>query len=78
MKELTNRQRKLLYLIYEYYERKGYPPTIQELAQLDDVNCNGVYGRLHILTDKGYLTRDANKSRSMMLTDKALNEVRRL
>lgn len=57
MNELTPRQSEVLDSIALYKERTGFPPTIQELAEL--IGCsspNAASGHVKALKRKGYIS----------------------
>ncbi len=69
---LTVRQREVLEFIRKWFLRRGYGPTVRELAKGMGIHSpNGVMGHLDALQRKGYIKRQANLSRSIILTDLA-------
>jgi repressor LexA len=69
---LTDRQLEVLRFIARQIEDAGYPPTIREIGEgLDIRSTNGVNDHLKALERKGFLTRDAAKSRALIPTDLA-------
>ena len=72
MDRLTDRQLEVLRFIARQIEERGYPPTIREIGEgLDIRSTNGVNDHLKALERKGYLTRDAVKSRAVIPTPRA-------
>jgi len=72
MTGLTDRQLEVLRFIARQIEDAGYPPTIREIGEgLDIRSTNGVNDHLKALERKGFLTRDAAKSRALIPTDRA-------
>ena len=72
MHSMTDRQLEVLRLIARQIEELGYPPTIREIGEgLDIRSTNGVNDHLKALERKGYLTRDAVKSRAVIPTPRA-------
>ena len=72
MDRLTDRQLEVLRFIARQIEECGYPPTIREIGEgLDIRSTNGVNDHLKALERKGYLTRDAVKSRAVIPTPRA-------
>jgi repressor LexA len=70
--ELTDRQLEVLRFIAREIEERGYPPTIREIGEaLDIASTNGVNDHLKALERKGYLQRDAAKSRALIPTSQA-------
>ena len=73
MAALTERQLEVLRFITEQIDERGYPPTIREIGEaLSIASTNGVNDHLKALEKKGYLTRDAMRSRSLMVTPLAM------
>lgn len=70
---LTVRQRQALEFIRKCLRKRGYGPTVRELAEGMGIHSpNGVMGHLNALERKGFIKRQANLSRSIMLTEAAL------
>ena len=66
---LTPKQLRILKLIRDSRVRKGYSPTMQELADEIGVSKVTVFEHVEALIKKGALTRDANKARSLSIAD---------
>jgi repressor LexA len=63
---LTVRQRKVLQVIRESVEKRGYPPTMREIAQAVGLSStSSVAYQLETLQSKGYLHRDAGRPRTV-------------
>jgi DNA-directed RNA polymerase specialized sigma subunit len=63
---LTWRQRKILQVIRDSVLKRGYPPSMQEIADAVGLtSTSSVLYQLGILQRKGYLHRDAGRPRSM-------------
>ena len=63
---LTMRQRKVLQVIRESVEKRGYPPTMREIAQAVGLSStSSVSHQLETLQSKGYLRRDAGRPRTV-------------
>ncbi len=72
MTGLTDRQLEVLRFIARQIEDAGYPPTIREIGEALDIrSTNGVNDHLKALERKGFLTRDAAKSRALIPTERA-------
>src|SRR4051812_2553536 len=72
MEELTDRQREILNFIVKESELRGFPPTIREIGEEMDIrSTNGVNDHLKALERKGYLSRGAQQSRSLVPTKRA-------
>ncbi len=69
--KLTPKQQKILLLIRDWQLTRGYSPTMQEMAEELGVSKVTVFEHVEALIKKGALRRDANKARSLELSDKA-------
>lgn len=66
MKNLTEKQEKILDFISTFTAENGYPPTIREIGENFGINStNGVNDHLIALERKGYLRRGKDKSRAL-------------
>jgi len=69
---LTERQLGVYELIRELITDRGYGPTVREIGDYFAIKSpNGVVCHLKALERKGLITRGANKSRAIQLTDSA-------
>ncbi|HET6412746.1 MAG TPA: transcriptional repressor LexA [Anaeromyxobacter sp.] len=76
MHPLTDRQLEVLRFIAEQIEACGYPPTIREIGEALDIrSTNGVNDHLKALERKGFLTRDPVKSRAVIPTAAAREQL---
>lgn len=66
---LTPKQLKILQLIRDCRVRRGYSPTMQELADDLGVSKVTVFEHVEALIKKGALVREANKARSLSIAD---------
>ncbi len=63
---LTPRQRKVLEVIRESVERRGYPPTVREIGEAVGLtSTSSVSHQLTMLQRKGFLRRDPSKPRAV-------------
>ncbi|MEM1330920.1 MAG: transcriptional repressor LexA [Planctomycetota bacterium] len=69
MMNLTPKQLRILQLIRDWRVRRGYSPTMQELADEIGVSKVTVFEHVEALIKKGALTREANKARSLSITE---------
>ena len=69
---LTPKQLRILQLIRDWRVRRGYSPTMQELADEIGVSKVTVFEHVEALIKKGALQRDPNKARSLSLCEDAL------
>lgn len=65
---LTRRQKEILDFIQDFRQANGYSPTHLEIRQRFGYSSYGtVYKHLKLLEDKGYLTREPNQKRGVIL-----------
>ncbi len=65
---LTSRQERLLQVIEDSLTKRGYVPTLQEMARAMDIaSLQGVKGHLTALERKGYLRRFPGRRRAIEL-----------
>lgn len=63
---LTPRQRRILEVIKETVETRGYPPSIREMCELVGLaSSSSVSHQLRVLESKGFLRRDPNRPRAL-------------
>ncbi len=66
---LTPRQRRVLEVIRDSVERRGYPPSMREIGEAVGLtSTSSVAHQLQTLQRKGYLRRDANRPRAVEVT----------
>ncbi|MBL9030317.1 MAG: transcriptional repressor LexA [Phycisphaerae bacterium] len=66
---LTPKQLKILQLIRDWRVRRGFSPTMQELADEIGVSKVTVFEHVEALIKKGALVREPNKARSLSIAD---------
>lgn len=67
---LTARQRRVLEVIRDSVERRGYPPSMREIgAAVGLTSTSSVAHQLATLQRKGHLRRDANRPRAVEVRD---------
>ncbi|SDL57925.1 transcriptional repressor LexA [Tessaracoccus oleiagri] len=72
---LSPRANKLLHIIRESIERQGYPPSVREMAELAGLaSPSSVTYQLKALEKAGYLRRDPNRTRALVVVDPATGE----
>ena len=75
---LTRRQKQVLDLIAAFVDENGYSPSYEELAHgLNLASLATVHKHISALTDKNYLKRNFNHSRSLELGPKYQQEYKR-
>ncbi len=62
---ITKYQRQALIEICRFIDKNGYPPTIKELADSFGITGPSMKDRLSHLVNKGYISMQANKGRSI-------------
>jgi repressor LexA len=63
---LTPRQRRILEMIRDSVDRRGYPPSIREIGQAVGLtSTSSVAHQLAMLERKGFLRRDPNRPRAV-------------
>jgi repressor LexA len=67
---LTARQRKILEVITEAVSKRGYPPSIREIGERAGLaSTSSVAHQLKVLEEKGYLRKDPNLPRALIVTE---------
>lgn len=75
---LTKRQKEVLDVISTFVEHNGYSPSFEELAStLGLASLATVHKHILALESKSYVKRSYNQSRSIEVTQKYFDEVRR-
>ena len=69
---LTPKQLRILKLIRDYRITNGYSPTMQELASELGISKVTVFEHVEALIKKGALERQANKARSLSISERVL------
>ena len=63
---LTVRQRRVLEVIRDSIERRGYPPSVREIGEAVGLSsASSVAHQLSVLQKKGWLRRDPNRPRAL-------------
>lgn len=71
---LTDKQKAVYDFIRDKIRSRGYGPTVREIGTEFDISSpNGVVCHLKALEKKGMITREANLSRAIQLTDDRFN-----
>jgi repressor LexA len=69
MMNLTPKQLRILQLIRDWRVRRGYSPTMQEMADEIGVSKVTVFEHVEALIKKGALVREPNKARSLSIAE---------
>ena len=71
--KLSQRQQSILSYVWSYWKDSGRPPTIREIGRAANISSTSVVNyNLTKLEEKGFLEREAEVSRGLKLTEKAL------
>lgn len=63
---LTERQRRILYVIQEAIRDHGYPPAVREICEAVGLtSSSSVHHQLKVLQEKGFIRRDPNRPRAI-------------
>ena len=63
---LTPRQQRILTVLRESIEQRGYPPSIREIGELVGLtSSSSVAHQLRVLEQKGFIKRDPNRPRAL-------------
>ena len=63
---LSQRQRRVLEVIHDSIERRGYPPSVREIGEAVGLSsASSVAHQLSVLQKKGWLRRDPNRPRAL-------------
>ncbi|MCW2683143.1 MAG: lexA [Blastococcus sp.] len=63
---LTQRQRRVLEVIRDSIQRRGYPPSVREIGEAVGLSsASSVAHQLSVLQKKGWLRRDPNRPRAL-------------
>lgn len=69
-KILTNKQEEVFNIVKEFIEKNGYSPSIRELCALTNKKSTStISDYLMILKDKGYITYQIGKNRTIRIID---------
>lgn len=66
---LTEKQQAILTFVREFIEDKGISPTLEEMSQYFGVSRVTIYEHVNSLIEKGALTKEANRKRSLQLVE---------
>ncbi|MCB0917458.1 MAG: transcriptional repressor LexA [Actinobacteria bacterium] len=73
---LTKRQQAVLRFLREFIADHGYPPSVREVGQAVGLtSSSSVSHQLRTLEAKGYLRKDPNRPRTLVVVDVAAGEV---
>ncbi len=69
---LTPRQKDVLDFVREYLRKKGYSPSLDEIATHFGISIPSVHQHVELIRKKGYLKKDESQSRSMTLLQESV------
>ena len=75
VQEITEPQRRTLKEIRLFTNRRGFPPTMKELADILGISHASVHGQVNQLVRKGYLKREPRKARSIVIVHNLEDDV---
>jgi len=67
VQEITEPQRRTLKEIGLFTNRRGFPPTMKELADILGISHASAHGQVNQLVRKGYLKREPRKARGIAI-----------
>ncbi|MFC1998455.1 transcriptional repressor LexA [Chloroflexota bacterium] len=74
MKGLSDKQQRMLSFINEFFDDKGYPPTVRDILRGCEISSTSVVDyNLRALDREGYLRRDSEVSRGIGISDRTHN-----
>ena len=77
MKDLTEKQKKIIDFIDDFLDREGMAPTVYEIADYFNVKTSTVFAHLKALQRKNQLSR-SSKARSITLRKRPQDKVRQM
>ncbi|HEY0963473.1 MAG TPA: hypothetical protein VGE69_14065 [Pseudomonadales bacterium] len=69
MSKLTKRQQEIFKFIGEFSTRKGYAPSVREIAASMEISPQTTQDHLDAMVTKGVLTRSSGVNRSLRICD---------
>ncbi len=78
VEEITGPQRRTLGELRRFTGQQGFPPTIQELADILGISTPSVRDQVSQLVRKGYVKREAKKARGLTILREPTEEVLKL
>lgn len=76
-KEMTELQEKIYEFLKESILNNGYPPSVREIAATLEISASSAQSHLNKLMDMGYISRDPDRPRSIIINDECFNLSRR-
>ena len=75
VQEITGPQRRTLHELRCFINRRGFPPTIQELADILGISSPSLRDQVKQLVRKGYVRRESRKARGLTVLREPTDEV---
>lgn len=70
---LTKRQREIVSIIESFHSRKGFSPSMREIAEeLGSISVSAVFNHLAALERKAFISRDRKTARSIKINNPSL------
>ncbi len=70
MERITAKQEQIFKFLRAFTEEKGYPPSVREICQgIGLKSPSTVHAHLKALENAGYIKRDPNKTRAMLINE---------
>ncbi len=70
MERITAKQEQIFKFLRAFTEEKGYPPSVREICQgIGLKSPSTVHAHLKALESAGYIKRDPNKTRAMLINE---------
>jgi repressor LexA len=66
--ELSQRQTEIYQFIIDFHQKRGYNPTLREIAAGVELSPSTVTAHIQALKDKGYVDWEPNIARSLHIT----------
>lgn len=64
--KMTEKQEKIYNIIKEFIKKNGYSPTVREIGEIAKLKSSStIFEYLRILEDKGYITSEKGKPRTI-------------
>jgi repressor LexA len=69
LKQLTEKQEKILDFIKYNIKESGFPPTVREIGEKFNITVKGAYDHVKAIEKKGHIRTEQNKSRAIVILD---------
>ena len=72
-KEMTKLQEKIYEFLKDSILENGYPPSVREIAATLEISASSAQSHLNKLMDMGYISRDPDRPRGIIIEDEYFN-----